>query len=430
MQMIKEGRISVKAHRLFLPCLFVLSALICCLAVSCKSSIKNENEIKFVWFGSEEETRVIKEIVADFEAKNPDIKVNIQMVEWMRFNEKLLTMLLGGRAPDISRISVQWCNRYAELEAFTDISDLLLKDELDDFVESRLASCRYNDKLFGLPHSSIGLMMYYNADLLKKAQIEPPASPDKAWTWAEFEQVCMTVKEKTGVKYGWSMFKGWFPLAPFFYQNSGSFFDSALTQTTFASPENIETLKWLVEQHQKGVAPISGWTGGDSGVDLFARGYCTFLIMGNWSLTPFTNRIKDFNWGVTYLPCNKIRASNVGGENIVIFNTKKREKAVRLLTFLASKKNISKFSSRALFIPTRKSLITSDFKYEQHNEYMQKFIGQSKDFQSRWAQEQGTTAFSELEKDFLKNTELAIMKQKTPEEALRSIDLAFANLKK
>lgn len=398
---------------------------------SCASKkIDDENNIKFVWFGSEEETKVIKEIVSDFEKENPQIKVNIQMVEWLRFNEKLLTMLLGRRAPDISRMSAQWCNRYAELEAFADIKDLIPEDELSDFVDSRLASCRYKNLSFGLPHSSIGLMMYYNADIIEKAGIKLPESPEQAWNWDQFEKVCREVKEKTGIKYGWSTFKGWFPLAIFFYQNFGRFFNNDLSKSNYASPENIETLNWFVEQHKKEIAPISGWTGGDSGVDLFARGYCTFLIMGNWSLVPFTKKITEFKWGVTYLPKNKIRASNVGGENLVVFNTQKRKTAVKFLMYLAKKENLAKFSKQALFIPTRKSLLTEDFKYDIQNDMMHKFIIQSQDFQPEWASEQSTTAFSELEKDFLKNVELALLGQKTSEEALKSVDIAFDNLKK
>ncbi len=411
--------------------IFILTPIFIVFLCSCfKKNSDKENEIKFVWFGSEEETKVIRQIVDDFSKQYPEIKVTIQMVEWLRFNEKMLTMMLGGRAPDISRMSAQWCNRYAELEAFADIEDLLKPEKIEDFVDSRLASCRYKDMLFGLPQSSIGLMLYYNADLLEKAGIAVPESSENSWSWDEFEFACKTIKEKTGVKYGWSTFKGWFPLTPFFYQNGGRFFNDDLSKTMYNSKENIEALNWFVAQHKTGIAPISAWTGGDSGVDLFARGNCAFLIMGNWSLTTFSNRIKDFKWGVTYLPHNKVRASNVGGENLVIFNTKKKDKALKLLMFITNKENIAKFSKEALFIPTRKSLLTGDFIYNNHNEYMHKFMEQSKDFQPEWAAEQSTTAFSELENDFLKNIELALLEQKTAEEALTSVDTAYDNLKK
>jgi len=408
--------------------LFIVSGLI---FTSCTGQDNSgKKTIKFVWFGSEQETRIIREIVSDFEKQNPDIKVVIQMVEWLRFNEKLMTMLIGQRAPDISRLSVQWCKRYAELEAFADISNMIPREELEDFVESRLASCKNGNQLFGLPHSSIGLMLFYNIDAVEKAQVKVPETPLDAWSWKELDENCRKVVKVSGIKYGWSTFRGWFPFIIFFYQNEGRVFDDTYTRSTYSRKENVEALSWFVEQHRTGTAPISSWTGGESGAELFMRGFCAFHITGNWSLTTFTQKKTEFKWGVTFLPKNKRRATNVGGENIVIFNTPKKELAVKLLQFLASKEQIAKFSREALFIPTRKSLLTPEFKYSTHNENMHKFIEQSKDFEPEWAVEQSLPSFSELEKDLLKNVELAILGQKTPEEALKSVDMTFDSLKK
>lgn len=421
--MIENSVIKTFCYTLTLACILIL--------LSCSNFDSGKpTSIKFVWFGSEEETKIIREIVADFEKENPDIKVIIQMVEWLRFNEKLLTMLLGHRAPDLCRMSVQWCKRYAELEAFADISELIPSTELSDFVDSRLASCKSGDQLFGLPHSSIGLMMFYNAEVVEKAGVKLPQPPAEAWTWDELEQNCKLIMEKTGIKYGWSTYRGWFPFIIFFYQNGGRVFDDTFTRSTFARTENVAALQWFVDQHQRGIAPISSWTGGDPGAELFMRGFCAFHITGNWSLVTFSKRITEFDWGVTYLPRNVRRATNVGGENLVVFNTKNKESAVKLLRFLTSKEQLARFSRQALFIPTRKSLLTPDFTYARYNDFMQKFIIQSQDFEPVWAIEQSLTAFSELEQDLLKNVELAILGQKTPEQALISVDKAFDNLKK
>ncbi len=398
--------------------------------LSCAGENRTASQhIKFVWFGSEQEEKVIREIVEDFEKVHPEIQVEIQMVEWLRFNEKLITMLIGHRAPDISRMSVQWCKRYAELGAFTDISDLVTENDLEDFVDSRLASCRDDDRLFGLPHSSIGLLLFYNKDALDKAGIEVPASLEDAWSWDEFEQQCRLAMEKSGIEYGWSTYRGWFPLLSFFYQNNGRLFDDTFERSTYARQENVEALSWFVNQHRTGIAPASSWTGGDPGADLFMRGFCAFHITGNWSITTFARRISDFSWDVTFLPKQERRATNVGGENLVIFNTNKRAAAVTLLRFLTNAENVARFSRKALFIPTRESLLNSDFQFEQYNEFMQKFMIQSRDFEPEWAVEQSLTAFSELENDFLKNVELAILGQITAEQALENVDDEFKNLR-
>ncbi|MFC7344810.1 ABC transporter substrate-binding protein [Saccharopolyspora griseoalba] len=56
--------------------------------------------------------------------------------------------------------------------------------ELDQFVPTTVETALYRDRLYGVPATSDGAMLYFREDLLRKAGVQPPK------TWAEMRQAC------------------------------------------------------------------------------------------------------------------------------------------------------------------------------------------------------------------------------------------------
>lgn len=394
------------------------------LLLSCGQASRDCRHLRLVWFGSEEEEKAIRESVAEFEQAYPGYRVTLQPVEWLRYQEKVMTMLLGRRPPDVARMSVQWCKRYQLLGAFADISPWVSPEEREDFVPARLASCQAENQLFGLPHTSVGLMVFYNRTLFEQAGVNVPDSPQTTWNWEEFSEAARTVQQKTGVKYGWGVYRGWFPFLTFLYQNGGQLLQDHTPG--FTNPQNREALEWFVDQHQTGIAPQASWThGGDSAETLFLRGDCAMALTGNWRLSTFSARIEDFDWDVTFLPRKKRRATNVGGENLVVFKTPKAESAALLVRFLTSPQPMEKFCTGTMFLPTRQTLLDKDLPYRLRAGAMQKFALQSRDFEEAWAAEQSTAEFAMIEDAFLKQIELAVLGFQSPAASLEALDREY-----
>lgn len=406
-----------RTHSIHVACLCVFA-----LFLSACHHSSSKTRIKLLWFGSPTETDALREIISAYEKEHATYSIELQTVEWGNYDEKLLTMLVGRRSPDIARMSAQWCPRYSGYNVFANIAPYVSQEELADFDASRLTSCQTDTMLYGLPHTSIGLMLFYNKDIAAKAGVAIPETPEQAWTWDEFEAASLQMMEHGGAKYGWTTYKGWFSFLIFIYQNGGHILKNNLTEPNFSSPACVEALRWFVDQHKREIAPSSAWVSRGGGEELFMRGLAAMVITGNWRLTTFANRIKTFEWDVTYLPRQKRAATNIGGENLVVFKTPRTEVALDFLRYVCNPGNMRRFCRETLFIPTRRSLLNTEFEYSQQTERMRKFIIQSRAFDPEWAREQSTVKFSGIEIDLLKNIELVILGEKSPEDAFADVD--------
>lgn len=389
----------------------------------CRDTADSEaDRVKFLWFGNETETRTIGSLVRAFERDNPGCRVDLTTIEWNRYTEKVVTMMLGGRSPDLARMSVQHVARFHDLGALADVSSRFTPEELADFDPARLASCRVGEGLVGLPQSSIGLVVYYNRDAFRRINVVPPPTVHDAWTLEEFSEVARRLQTGGGMKYGWGTFRGFFSLMPFIYMYGGSLFAADLTTPQFSSPPVLEALEWFVDQHRRGIAPPTSWsTGGDNVDRLFVLGRCGMVIHGSWMISNYEKRIHDFDWGVTYLPRGLHAATNIGGENLVVFRTPRTAAAVRLLKYLASADAVRTFCSQARFIPTRLSLLRGPFEYASRGDLMQVVLEQSRVFRPEWGREQSSPAFAIIADQLCARTELAILGLCGVREAMRDL---------
>jgi ABC-type glycerol-3-phosphate transport system substrate-binding protein len=228
------------------------------------------------------------------------------------------------------------------------------------------------------------------------------------------------------VRYGWGAYRGWFPFLTFLYANDGRLLEDG--EPAFTHPANVEALQWFVQQHESGIAPKSSWShGGDAAESVFLRGDSAMVITGNWRLATFNRQIRDFEWDVTYLPRRKRRATNLGGENLMVFKTPRVESAALLAGFLTRPDRMKDFCSRTMFLPTRESLLREDVPYRLRPDAMKKFAIQAADFEPAWAAAQSTAQFATIENSFLKQIELAVLGFQSAQASLEILNEEYRN---
>ena len=78
----------------------------CSFAVTMSVSLSAfaQMQLRMVWYSDGNEGEVITDILREFEAKNPDIKVTIDQVPFKAINETLPVQLAAGEGPDMARV--------------------------------------------------------------------------------------------------------------------------------------------------------------------------------------------------------------------------------------------------------------------------------------------------------------------------------------
>jgi multiple sugar transport system substrate-binding protein len=147
--------------------------------------------------------KAMEELLADFQAKYPDIKV-----KWNNFDHEgyksAIRNFLTADPPDVAA----WYagNRMApfvKAGLFEPVDDVWEKNGFNEQLKSAAASMTIDGKKWGVPYTYYQWGIYYNKEAYKKAGVEVPKS------WAEFVSNCEKFKAAgidcltTGTKALW-----------------------------------------------------------------------------------------------------------------------------------------------------------------------------------------------------------------------------------
>lgn len=159
--------------------------------------------LRYSWWGNADRADLMKQAIAIFESKNPDIKVTPSFQEYEAYWQKMAAETAGGNAPDVLQMDFSYLREYADRGVLYDLkqqSDL----KLDDLLPSLQGAGEVNGKLYGVPVGGNTWSMFYDPALFAKAGV---AEPKVGWTWADYRATMKTIKEKTGV-YGGGNYTG------------------------------------------------------------------------------------------------------------------------------------------------------------------------------------------------------------------------------
>ena len=154
--------------------------------------------------------KAFEDIVAKFQAANPDIEVVLNTTEHEAFKTAIRTILAADKGPDVAT----WFagNRMAGFVAdglFADISDVWASEGWDSSMASTMPSVTFNGKQYAVPYSYYQWGVYYRKDIYEANGISIPK------TYDEFLDNCKKLKAKgiasvaIGTKYLWTA-ASWF----------------------------------------------------------------------------------------------------------------------------------------------------------------------------------------------------------------------------
>ncbi|MFA6215826.1 MAG: extracellular solute-binding protein, partial [Patescibacteria group bacterium] len=177
--------------------------------------------VELTWWGVFDDPENFSEIISDYSALHPNIKITYRKLRPEEFETELLNALAEDRGPDIFTLHNDWITKYlAKLEplpAKTKMAyevtkkSLGIKEETlvevretpsltppqlkDMFLDVVYDDVIRNDKIYGLPLSLDTLVLFYNRDLLNNAGIPLPPN-----NWLDLQENVkkLTYQDKDG----------------------------------------------------------------------------------------------------------------------------------------------------------------------------------------------------------------------------------------
>ncbi|MCO5220450.1 MAG: ABC transporter substrate-binding protein [Thermomicrobiales bacterium] len=145
------------------------------------------------------------EIVANFEAANPDIKVTqlFQQNSYTGLLENLQASLVAGTAPDIAQIGYLFLDYvynnlpYVPLDTLVETYDS--QAFIDGFVPNILELASTRGIMMGTPFAVSAPMVYFNADLLAEAGLDPASPPVTTEDWTAASAAIKDTNGKVGI---------------------------------------------------------------------------------------------------------------------------------------------------------------------------------------------------------------------------------------
>ena len=282
-----------------------------------------------VWaMGAEGEK--LTELAKDFQAENPDAKVNVTAFPFDAAHDKIATAIAGRQTPDVSMIGTTWMGEFAKTGAFDPTPDGLI--DKDKFFDGAWNTTVVNGASNGVPWYVETRLIYYRTDLAEQAGVRPPKN------WQELKDFAKALKEKAGAEWGMYLQPGgtgsWQSFMPFAWQAGGEI--SKDGNFTLDSSEVQKALDYYASFFREGISPTELATGAmEPG---FVDGRIGAFVSGPWHMGILKEQggaALEGKWGVVHMPTEEAGTSFIGGSDLVVFkDSKNRDTAWKFVQFL------------------------------------------------------------------------------------------------
>ena len=301
--------------------------------------------------------------VDKFEAENPGIKLNLEVVSWNDVYTVVDTRIAAGNAPDILNIDV-FAN-YASEGLLEPVSQWCPEELYNDFFPSFIAQSVIDDTVWAVPDLASARALFYNVDMLNEVGIEVPT------TWAELEDACQAIVDfYDGEVYPWGIDmttdEGQAAFAYYTWGNGGGFVD-ADNNWAVNSAENVEAIEYAIGLINKGYTNPNPATQTRYDLqDMFAAGKLAMVIAPNQLPTYVADKGGDINMATANIPANEGKTSSSVGvmDRVMAFKDEaaadqaKRDEAIgKFAEFFYNPENYVGWVSMEGFLPAVNSAV-------------------------------------------------------------------------
>lgn len=144
----------------------------------------------------------LQKMEADFEAANPDIKIEFVTIP-SKYADTMITKLAAGEIPDVMMLAMDQVPRYALNGMLLPLDNLASKEYKDSLYPVVTNALTVNGTLYAAARDITPKVMYINTKMFKDAGIEIPTD---TWTMEEFIEIAQKLTTGTGADAQWGYY--------------------------------------------------------------------------------------------------------------------------------------------------------------------------------------------------------------------------------
>lgn len=264
---------------------------------------KNKEPVTITYWGLWEDTPVMSGVIADFESKNPGIKVNYIMSQKTDYRTRLAGRLAktgtGEDVPDIFRIHNTWIPMFKDNLAPVPAANATSMGLDNDFYDTYKTSLKVGSQYLAVPLMYDGLALYYNKDLIESGQVELP----KSWWDLKSAAEKLTVRDEdekikvAGVAMGVTdNVDHWSDILGLMMKQNGV---DPFTQ----DPDGLKKLEDVLKFYTMFRTQDHVWDESlPSSTQMFANGKLAFYFGPSWRVFNINDLDKNLRYDITTVP--------------------------------------------------------------------------------------------------------------------------------
>ena len=299
---------------------------------------------------STESKPFLEKLVREFEMRNPEIIVDLQVANWNVLDGIYTSMLSKNQPPDLLITNVY--AHFAKAGKLNDLDGIISPELQGKLYPNLMQMDRIGDKQYALPYVSSIRNLYYNEALFEGAGIEEPPK-----TWSELMEDARRIKE-TSAAHGFGVdltddeIQAY--LSYFFFGSGGGWIKNG--KWVINSPENVQGLTYLKELYDQGLTDSEPTvTTRDEKQRIMGDGKLGMMISGNYFASVVPRESPGLAWGSGPIPVRDgTPPISFGVQDVLVsFQTDHTDRAAlsKFLDFLYEDKNYEDMVTREGFIP-------------------------------------------------------------------------------
>jgi multiple sugar transport system substrate-binding protein len=243
-------------------------------------------------------------IIADFEAKNPNVKIEHTITPWNTWNEQYTAAYASGEPPCVAYMVDAFAPSFVFNDKFVDLDKAGLSAEVSAGYGPLWKVANFGGIQAGIPFATAPRMWLYNKTLFDKAKV---AYPTDSWTMDDFVRIAKDLKKggvsiPANIPVGTTEGFGAQSYLPFLWSMGGDILTPDGKSARVNDKPSIDTIKWLKGLLAEGVIAPIGQYAAQEGQDLFMRGGLGMEDFASEVLGKIKHDTPDLKFGVVRAP--------------------------------------------------------------------------------------------------------------------------------